>query len=213
MRDRTVIQLKVVVWLTCLYPLVRVIVQALTGNLGPDPTRTITYATGDATLWILILSLAISPIRKLIPKLSWLIRFRRLVGLFAFFYATLHLLTYVGLYAYFDLGTIVADVMKRRYVLVGMSAWLLLSLLALTSTAWSIRKLGGARWRALHRLVYVAAVLGILHFWWLVKPGVLTPLNQTILLTVLLLIRPVLAFKQLDFLRKARLQTGRKTAI
>lgn len=213
MRDRTIIQLKVVVWLACLYPLVRVTVQALTGNLGPDPTRTITYATGDATLWILILSLAISPIRKLVPKLSWLIRFRRLVGLFAFFYATLHLLTYVGLYAYFDFGTIVADVMKRRYVLVGMSAWLLLSLLALTSTAWSIRKLGGARWRALHRLVYVAAVLGILHFWWLVKPGVLTPLNQTILLAILLLIRPILAFKPLAFLRKVRLQTGRKTAI
>jgi sulfoxide reductase heme-binding subunit YedZ len=167
-------------------------VQALTGNLGPDPTRTITYATGDATLWILIASLAISPIRKLVPKLSWLIRFRRLVGLFAFFYATLHLLTYVGLYAYFDPGTIVADVMKRRYVLVGMSAWLLLSLLALTSTAWSIRKLGGARWRALHRLVYVACVLGILHYWWLVKPGVLSPLSQTIPLAVLLVLRPVL---------------------
>jgi sulfoxide reductase heme-binding subunit YedZ len=213
MRDRTIVQLKVLVWLACLYPLIRTIVQTLTGGLGPDPTRTITFTTGSATLWILILSLAVTPIRKLVPKLSWLIRFRRLLGLFAFFYATLHLLTYLGLYAYFDFGTIAADLMKRRYVLVGMSAWVLLSLLAMTSTAWSIRKLGGARWRALHRLVYLAAVLGILHFWWLVKPGVLSPLGLTILLAALLLLRPILALRQSDLWEKARLQPGRKNAI
>ena len=193
MRDRTIVQLKILVWIACLYPFVRMLVQAVTGTLGPDPTHTITFATGKATIWILILSLAITPIRKLVPKLSWLIRFRRLVGLFAFFYATLHLLTYIGLYAYFDPGTIVTDIAKHRYVLVGMLAWLFLLLLALTSSAWSIRKLGGTRWRALHRVVYLAAVLGILHFWWLVKPGVLEPLNLTILLALLLLLRPILA--------------------
>lgn len=196
MRNRTIVLLKIPVWLACLYPLAKLLYQAATGTLGPDPTHTVTFATGDATIWILILSLAISPLRRLIPQLSWLIRFRRLVGLFAFFYATLHLLTYVGLYAYFNPGVIVSDIAKHRYVLVGMSAWFLLLLLASTSTTWSIRKLGGKRWQVLHRLVYAAAVLGILHFWWQVKPGVLKPLDLTVLLGVLLTARPALNWLQ-----------------
>jgi methionine sulfoxide reductase heme-binding subunit len=194
MRNRTIVFLKIPVWLVCLWPLAKLGYQAITGNLGADPTHTVTFATGDAAIWMLVLSLAISPVRRLVPGLSWLIRFRRLIGLFAFFYASLHLLTYVGLYAYFDPHTIATDVMKRRYVFVGMSAWLLLSLLALTSTTWSIRKLGGKRWQALHRLVYAAAVLAITHFWWLVKPGVLKPLNLTLLLAVLLAARPVIGW-------------------
>lgn len=194
MSKRTIVLLKVLVWLACLIPAARLLFMVVEGSLGADPTHTVTFVTGDATIWTLILSLAITPIRKLIPKLNWLIRFRRLVGLFAFFYATLHLLTYVGLYAYFDPKVILSDIMQHRYVLVGMSAWVLLLLLALTSSNWSIRKLGGKRWQLLHRLVYLAAILGILHFWWLVKPGVLKPLNLTLLLAVLLLARVVLSF-------------------
>jgi methionine sulfoxide reductase heme-binding subunit len=194
MRNTTIVFLKVLVWLVCLLPVLKLTYQAITGNLGPDPTHTVTFTTGDTAIWLLVLSLAISPIRKLIPSLSWLIRFRRLVGLFAFFYASLHLLTYVGLYAYFDLNTIATDVMKHRYVFVGVSAWLLLLLLALTSSTWSVRKLGGKRWQALHRLVYAAAILAIVHFWWLVKPGVLKPLNLTLLLAALLVARPLIGW-------------------
>lgn len=209
MRNRTIVLLKIAVWLICLSPLAKLCYQAFTGTLGPDPTHTVTFTTGDTTIWLLVLSLAITPVRKLIPRLNWLIRFRRLLGLFAFFYATLHMLTYVGLYAYFNLNVITSDIAKHRYVLVGMSAWLLLLLLALTSTTWSIRKLGGKRWQALHRLVYVAAVLGILHFWWLVKPGVLKPLDLTILLFIFLAARPVIAFLQ----RRSPKQPQRAVAV
>jgi methionine sulfoxide reductase heme-binding subunit len=193
MSNRTIVFLKVLVWVVCLSPLARLCYQAFSGTLGPDPTHTVTFTTGDTTIRLLVLSLAITPVRKIVPGMAWLIRFRRLVGLFAFFYATLHLFTYIGLYAYFSWNVIVSDIAKHRYVLVGMSAWLLLLSLALTSTTWSIRKLGGKRWQALHRLVYLAAVLGILHFWWLVKPGVLKPLNLTILLFILLVARPIIS--------------------
>jgi len=110
-------------------------------------------------------------------KLAWLIRFRRLLGLFAFFYATLHLATWIALYAGFDIHAMESDVIKRRYVTVGMAAWVLLLPLAATSTNWAIRKLGGARWNRLHKLVYIAAVCGVIHYWWQVKPGVLTPVT------------------------------------
>jgi sulfoxide reductase heme-binding subunit YedZ len=113
------------------------------------------------------------------------------LGLFAFFYATLHLLTYVALYAGFDLNTMAADIAKRRYITVGVAAWLLLLPLAATSTNWAIRKLGGKRWNRLHKLVYLAAVCGVVHYWWQVKPGVLTPATITVILAVLLLARPV----------------------
>jgi sulfoxide reductase heme-binding subunit YedZ len=121
--------------------------------------------------------------------LAWLIQFRRLLGLFAFFYATLHL-TYVALYAGFDIDTMVADIAKRRFITVGVAAWLLLLPLAMTSTNWAIRKLGGKRWRRLHMLVYAAAVCGVVHYWWQVKPGVLSPTTNTVILAVLLAARP-----------------------
>jgi sulfoxide reductase heme-binding subunit YedZ len=135
-------------------------------------------------------------VRRLIPKLGWLIKFRRLTGLFAFFYATLHLATYVALYAGFDLHAIAADIAKRRYITMGLTAWLLLLPLAATSTNWAIRKLGGKRWNSLHKLIYAAAVCGLIHYWWQVKPGVLAPLSITIILGLLLLSRPVLAMRQ-----------------
>ncbi|HVJ09168.1 MAG TPA: protein-methionine-sulfoxide reductase heme-binding subunit MsrQ [Acidisarcina sp.] len=192
MSNRKIVVLKVLVWMACLYPLASLVYRAVFTSLGPDPTRTITYCTGLATIRLLVISLAITPLRRLSPRLSWLIRFRRLLGLFAFFYASLHLLTYVGLYSYFDLKAMAADILKRRYVTAGISAWLLLLPLALTSTKWSIRKLG-KNWQKLHRLVYAAAILGVIHYWWLVKAGVRTPLTITVILAIVLLARPLTA--------------------
>jgi sulfoxide reductase heme-binding subunit YedZ len=125
-----------------------------------------------------------------------LIKFRRLLGLFAFFYASLHLLTYIALYAGFDVDAMASDIAKRRFITMGVAAWLLLLPLAATSTTWAIRKLGGKRWDRLHKLVYVAAVCGVIHYWWQVKPGVLTPLTITVILGVLLAARPVLTWMQ-----------------
>ena len=166
--------------------------EAVTNTLGPDPTANIELTTGYNTLLLLILSLAITPLRKLIPKLGWLIKFRRLLGLFAFFYGTVHLLAYVALYAGFDIRTMLDDISKRKFITIGVAAWLLLLPLALTSTTWAIRKMGGKNWNRLHKIVYVAAVCGIIHYWWQVKTGVLSPLRLTVVLAILLLARPLL---------------------
>jgi sulfoxide reductase heme-binding subunit YedZ len=203
MKRSTLISLKILVWLACLWPLGSLIWRATTNNLGADPSAAITFATGLATLRLLTISLAITPLRRLFPRLSWLIKFRRLLGLFAFFYATLHLFNYVALYAGFDVNTVAADLTKRRYIMAGFAAWLLLAPLAVTSTNWAIRKLGGKRWNRLHKLVYVAAVLGVIHYWWQVKPGVRTPLAITVILAILLLARPVFTYIQSHKVRTA----------
>jgi sulfoxide reductase heme-binding subunit YedZ len=205
MKRPTLIALKTLTWLACLWPLVQLVWGAATNNLGADPTAKITLTTGYTTLLLLIISLAITPVRRLIPELTWLVKFRRLLGLFAFFYATLHLATYIALYAGFDINTMATDIAKRRFITVGVAAWLLLLPLAATSTNWAIRKLGGKRWNRLHKLVYVAAVCGVIHYWWQVKPGVLAPLNLTLILAVLLLSRPVLSWMQR---RKTRAATA-----
>lgn len=196
MNRSTLITLKVAVWIACLVPVARLAWGAITNNLGPDPTATIAFSTGLATLRLLAITLAISPLRRLSARLAWLIRFRRLLGLFAFFYATLHMLTYVGLYAGFNLNAMLADITKRRFITMGVAAYLLLLPLALTSTAWSIRKLGGKNWSRLHMLVYLAAICGVIHYWWQVKTGVLTPITITVIVAVLLIARPVLAVIQ-----------------
>lgn len=174
---------------------------AITNNLGADPTHTITFATGLATLRLLAITLVITPLRRLWPRLSWLIKFRRLLGLFAFFYATLHLLTWIALYNGFDPASMGADFLKRRYITAGLTAWFLLLPLAVTSTNWAIRKMGGKNWNRLHKLVYVAAAVGLIHYWWQVKSGVITPLGMTLVFALLLAARPVLAWRQK---RKAR---------
>jgi sulfoxide reductase heme-binding subunit YedZ len=203
MNRQTLIALKTLTWLACLWPLGWLVWGAATNNLGPDPTATITFTTGLATLRLLVITLAITPLRRLWPRLNWLIKFRRLLGLFAFFYATLHLATYVALYAGFDVNTMAADIAKRRFITVGVAAWLLLLPLAATSTNWAIRKLGGKRWNRLHKLVYAAAVCGVIHYWWQVKPGVRTPMTMTVILGVLLAARPVLAWMQRRKMRAA----------
>jgi methionine sulfoxide reductase heme-binding subunit len=196
MKRTTLITLKTLTWLACLYVAARIAWGAVTNNLGPDPTADIAFATGKATLYLLTITLAVSPIRRLSPRLSWLIKFRRLLGLFAFFYATLHMLTWVALYNNFDVHAMLADVTKRRFITMGVAAYLLLLPLALTSTTWAIRKLGGKNWNRLHKLIYLAVVCGDIHYWWQVKTGVLTPLTITIILALLLLARPVLSFVQ-----------------
>ena len=196
MNRKTLITLKTLTWLACLGPFGLLVYQAVTNTLGPDPTSTIALTTGYNTLLMLILSLAVTPLRLLSPRLSWLIKFRRLLGLFAFFYATIHLATYVALYANFNLQVFETDITQRRFIIAGFCAYLLLLPLAATSTTWAIRKLGGKRWNRLHKLVYLAAICGIIHYWWQVKPGVLSPMNLTIALFVLLLARPVLLLIQ-----------------
>src|ERR1700728_2655216 len=186
MNKRTIIALKVAVWLACLAPLGLLVFHGFENNLGPDPTATVTHATGFATLRLLVISLAITPLRRLSPRLAWLVRFRRLLGLFAFFYGCLHLLTYLWLYSGFNFDAMVDDIAKRRYILAGFTAWLLLVPLAATSTNWSIRKLGGKRWQALHRLTYVSRISGGVYYRWIVKSGVRTPTTVTLVLAVLL---------------------------
>jgi methionine sulfoxide reductase heme-binding subunit len=198
MPNRVVVTLKVLVHLACIAPILILAWKTyhdLThpgaiALLGPDPTAALSHGTGFAALRILIISLAITPVRRLSKSLGWLVRFRRVLGLYAFFYACVHLLVYLKLYANFDWPTLVDDLSKRRYIIAGFSAWLLLLPLVLTSTRWSIRKLG-KRWQTLHRLVYVAAVLGIIHYWWIVKTGVLDPVKITVILAIILLARPV----------------------
>ena len=196
MNRSTLIILKTLVWIACLAPFCWLVWGALTNNLGPDETGAMAFATGRGTLRLLAITLAISPLRRLIPRLAWLIRFRRLLGLFAFFYATVHVLTWVALYNNFDVNNMLADVARRRYITAGMAAYLSLVPLALTSTAWAIRKLGGKNWNRLHMLIYVAAICGVAHYWWQMKPGVLTPLAMTVVIGALLLARPILAWRQ-----------------
>ena len=188
-------RLKVIVFIACLAPLAYLVYNAFENNLGADPIATITHFTGFATLRLLVITLAITPLRRLYKGLSWLIRFRRMLGLFAFFYGCLHLLTYIGLFAAFNVSTMIDDIAKRPYVMAGAAAWTLMLPLALTSTQWSMRRLGGKRWQALHRLIYLSAILGVLHYWWIVKTGVRTPITITLVLALLLLARILWRFQ------------------
>jgi len=196
MKRSTLIVLKSLVWIGCLLPLGIAIYEAVTNTLGPDPTAEIASITGLTALWMLAGGLAISPLRMIFPRLTWLVKFRRLLGLFAFFYATLHMLTWLGLYAGFDLATIEADITKRRFILMGVTTWLLLLPLAATSTIWAIRKMGGKNWKRLHMLVYLAAITAMVHYWWKVKTGVMEPAPYTLVILVLLGVRPLLAWNQ-----------------
>jgi sulfoxide reductase heme-binding subunit YedZ len=179
---------KVFIFLLCLVPLGILVFRARTSNLGANPVEFIQHATGDWTLRFLIITLCITPFRKLL-HLPDLIRFRRMLGLFAFFYACLHFLTYLGPDQSFDLAAMWKDVYKRPFITVGFAAFVLLIPLALTSTAGWIRRLGGRRWQMLHRLIYISAICGVIHYYWLVKSAVLRPLTYGAIVAVLLLWR------------------------
>jgi methionine sulfoxide reductase heme-binding subunit len=148
----------------------------------------ITRTTGRWTLTFLLITLSVTPVRKL-SGLTWLIRFRRMLGLFAFFYGSLHLMTYVWLDKFFDVHGMLHDIAKRRFITAGMTAWALMLPLALTSTAGWIRSLGGKRWQKLHRLIYFSAAAGVVHFIWLVKADLSRPLRYGAVLVVLLAYR------------------------
>src|SRR5205807_1498756 len=156
-----------------------------TGRLCAEPIAVITHATGDWTLRFLLITLAITPLRRL-TRQYWLIQYRRMLGLFAFFYVCLHLLTWVVIDKNFDVHEMLADVAKRRYITVGMLGFVLLAPLAMTSTRWAIRKLG-KKWVVLHRLIYFAAIAGVVHYWWLVKADIRLPRMYALLLSGLLL--------------------------
>jgi methionine sulfoxide reductase heme-binding subunit len=161
---------------------------AFNDALGANPIEYITRETGTWTLRFLVLTLAVTPLRRL-TGWNWLVRFRRMIGLFAFFYGSLHFLTYIWLDQFFDLPGIVADVVKRPYITVGFTGFTLMLPLALTSTTGWIRRLGGKRWQALHRLVYVSAVCGVVHYLWLVKADITRPVRYGMVVAVLLLAR------------------------
>jgi sulfoxide reductase heme-binding subunit YedZ len=230
MPTRMIPYVKALVHVLCLAPFLLLLKQFRSGALTAlaDPINYITHATGDWALWILLVSLAVTPVRRLHPGLSNLIRFRRLLGLYAFFYATLHLATYVFLFSGYDLGgaidgirhgqwnvlgeqwrivwpTMVSDVTKRRFIQVGLLAYAILLALTLTSPQVVLRRMGGRNWQRLHRLVYVAAAAACIHFWWLVKRGVTIPLPDTLVLAALLLAR-------LGWVFWKRRQTGSQAA-
>jgi sulfoxide reductase heme-binding subunit YedZ len=221
MPSRAIPYLKVLVHLLLLWPLAYLLQAYRSGALAAqsDPVNFITHFTGNWALWILLGDLAITPVRRLHSSLAWLVRLRRMVGLYAFFYATLHLLTYVFLFSGYDVPTALAglrgghlaepwrqlvliwptmldDLEKRKFIQVGLAAWVLLLVLAVTSPQRVLRAMGGKNWQRVHRLVYVAAFAAVIHFWWLVKAGARTPLKDTAVLAVLLGIRLVFALQK-----------------
>jgi sulfoxide reductase heme-binding subunit YedZ len=162
--------------------------RALHGELTANPIEYITHQTGDWTMIFIVMTLAVTPARKLL-RLPELIRFRRMFGLFAFFYGLLHFSTWIGLDKFFDWPEMLADVRKRTFITAGFTGFVLMIPLALTSTAGWIRRLGGKRWRALHRLIYVTAICGVVHYYWLVKSDHRKPLFYGALVTLLLGLR------------------------
>src|SRR5216684_1084853 len=182
--------IKPVIFLACLGPLGRLAWKGFHGMLGANPIEVITHATGDWTLTFLLVTLSITPLRKL-TRQYWLIGLRRMFGLYAFFYGTLHLTTYVWLDKFFDVHEMLADVAKRRFITAGLTAFVLIIPLALTSTKGWIRRLGGRRWQVLHRLIYFSAAAGVIHYIWLVKADLHKPLEYALVLGTLLLYRVV----------------------
>lgn len=168
---------------------------ALTDNLSANPISDITLETGTWALRFLVVTLAITPLRR-ITHWNELIKFRRMLGLFAFFYGTLHFITYLWLDQFFDFAGIVADIWKRPFITVGFTAFVAILPLAITSTAGWIRRLGGKNWQRLHRLIYLAAVCGVIHYWWLVKSDVQRPMIYGLIFAVLLGYRLVVAIRR-----------------
>ena len=214
MPNRIIPYLKDLVHVLCLLPALMLLRMYFNGTLAleADPVNYITHFTGNWALWMLLGSLTITPLRRLWTGLSWTIRLRRMIGLYAFFYASLHLLTYVLLFSGYDVPAAVAglraghlmepwmqlkkiwptmldDLKKRKFIQVGLGAWTILLVLALTSPQRVLRWMGGKNWSRVHRLVYLAAALACVHYWWLVKTGVRTPWKVTAVLAVLLLVR------------------------
>ena len=180
--------IKIVVFVLCLVPFAKLIWAALHDGLGANPIEFITHKTGDWTLIFLVLTLCITPLRRLLG-LPDLIRFRRMLGLFAFFYGFLHFSTWIGLDQFFNVAAMLHDIRKRPFITAGFTGFALMVPLAITSTTGWIRRLGGKRWRLLHRLVYISAVAGVVHYYWLVKSDIRKPVFYGMIVALLLLLR------------------------
>jgi sulfoxide reductase heme-binding subunit YedZ len=177
--------IKAALFVACLIPLALLAWRGTHSGLGANPIEYITHSTGWWTLAFLLITLLVTPLRR-VSSWNWLLRLRRMLGLYAFFYASLHFTTYIWLDQFFDLTSMVKDVIKRPFITIGFTAFVLLVPLAATSTNAMVRRLGARRWQLLHRLVYVIATCGVIHFWWLVKKDITEPLVFAILLAVLL---------------------------
>jgi sulfoxide reductase heme-binding subunit YedZ len=176
---------KPVLFVLCLVPLAWLVWDGVTNNLGANPVETVRRYTGDWTLRFLLIALTVTPLRRLT---GWhvVIRLRRMLGLFAFLYACLHFVSYIWLDQFFMWDAIIEDILDRPYITVGVASFLLLIPLAVTSTNGMVRRLGGRRWQRLHQLVYVIAVLGVIHFLWLVKSDISEPVIYGAILALLL---------------------------
>jgi sulfoxide reductase heme-binding subunit YedZ len=200
---RARIVVKTAVWAACLTPLAALAWWSAQGDLTANPIDFVTDTLGIWTLRLLLASLALTPLR-IVSGAAWPIALRRLLGLFAFFYVTLHFAVWLVLDHFFDWPTMVADVVKRPYITVGMGALLLLAPLAVTSTSRMVKRLGGSVWRRLHRLVYVAAVLAVLHFIWLAKVGRTEPYVYAAILAALFSVRVIDALRRRVARRRPR---------
>jgi sulfoxide reductase heme-binding subunit YedZ len=187
--------LKPLVFLACLWPLGYLIWAAFTDNLTANPISEITLETGTWTLRFLVITLCITPLRR-ISGWNEAIKFRRMLGLFAFFYGSLHFTTYLWLDQFFDLSSIAKDVWKRPFITVGFSGFVGMVPLALTSTDGWIRRLGGKNWQRLHRLIYVSATCGVVHYWWLVKADIQRPQTYAVIVGSLLLYRLIMTYRR-----------------
>ena len=176
---------KLVLFVNALVPLTLLLWDWYRRQVGANPLEFVTRTTGILTLVFLLISLAVTPLRRT-TGLNWLTRFRRMLGLFAFFYGSLHLMTYVAFDRFFHLKTIPGDVARRPFIAIGMTAFFLMVPLAITSTDKMVKRLGGKRWRSLHRLVYLSGIFGVLHYYMLVKSDVRLPLTFAFLLALLL---------------------------
>ncbi len=190
------------VFAVCLLPLMRLLVLGFGGGLGANPIEFITRSTGTWTIVGLMVTLSVTPLRRLTGR-NELVRYRRMLGLFTFFYVCLHFVTYIWLDQFFDPAAIVKDIVKRPFITVGFTAFVLLIPLALTSTHAMMRRLG-RRWQQLHRLVYAIAMLGVIHYLWLVKKDLTDPLIYAVVLTLLLVLRLPWAVNALQAVRSSR---------
>jgi sulfoxide reductase heme-binding subunit YedZ len=178
-----------------LLPLARLIIGFFLDKLGANPIELITRSTGTWTLTFLLITLSVTPLRRM-TGWHWLLKLRRMLGLFAFFYASLHFTTYIWLDQFFDWPAIWKDILKRRFIWMGFSAFVMLIPLALTSTDAMVRRLGGRTWQRLHRLAYVIAICGVIHYWWLVKKDVTQPMIYAGVLLFLLAFRAAAAWQR-----------------
>ena len=182
---RVIAAIKALVFFLCLLPAVDLALGWRADALGANPIETITRASGEWTLRFLLITLSVTPLRRL-TGLHWLLRLRRMLGLYAFAYAAAHFTIYLWLDQFFDWRAIARDILERPFITVGFAAFVLLIPLAATSNSFAIRRLGGRQWQALHRSVYGIAILGVVHYWWLVKADVLEPAIYALILAVLL---------------------------